>query len=272
MSLAAVLAGCATTDPTQRFERAAARAGFIAGEVAGTTFRHRTFTAPSPDGHRGTLLVYLGGDGTPFLGRSRIASDPTPRRPLTLELMARGPRPAVYLGRPCYHGLRAGCDPALWTVARYSEAVVASLTEALTRLAAQHRAERVVLVGYSGGGALALLVAERQPTVDAVITLAANLDTDAWTALHGYSPLVGSLNPADAAGNRRVLRHLHLTGDADANVPPFLHDRLRDRLPAEAFVTVPGFDHRCCWTKAWPSLAGVDRLIEPAPPARVAAP
>lgn len=268
--LALAFTSCATIDPTVRFERSAARAGFVAGETIGTTFRHRTFTAAATGEATRTLLVYFGGDGTPFLDRHRIAADPTPRRPLTLELMARGPRPAVLLGRPCYHAHGSACDPVLWTTARYSEAVVASLAAAVQRLAAEHRSRRLVLVGYSGGGALALLVAERVTAVDAVITLAANLDTDAWTSLHGYSPLSESLNPARIAGGRTDLDHLHVTGDADANVPPALHDALRERLPAAAFVTMAGFDHRCCWTSAWPGLAA--ELIAPTRPARAGAP
>lgn len=268
-SLVLTLAGCTTSDPTQNFERAADRAGFIAGEIDGTAFRHRTFTAPARGGGANTLLVYLGGDGTPFLRRDSIAADPTPRRPLTLELMAAGPRPAVLLGRPCYHGRGPDCHPGLWTIGRYSEDVVASLTAAVRRLARQHTVEQLVLVGYSGGGTLALLVAERLSAVDAVVTLAANLDVDAWTALHGYSPLTTSLSPVGVAGRRTDLRHLHVTGDADRNVPPALHARLRERLPAEAFLTIAGFDHRCCWTAAWPRLAAeLHRLM--APPARAA--
>ena len=49
----------------------------------------------------------------------------------------------------------------------------------------------VTFVGYSGGGVLAVLIAERLDNVAGVITVGANLDTDAWTEHHGYLPLTG---------------------------------------------------------------------------------
>lgn len=216
-------------------------------------FRHRTYSAGDTTGN-GALLIYYGGDGTPFVRPDAIASDPTPRRALTLELLAGGSQPAVYLGRPCYHGLQDGCDPGLWTIGRYSEAVVASMAAATERLLNESGLDHVVLVGYSGGGALALLVAERLESVRAVVTIAANLDTDAWTRLHGYSPLETSVNPAAVAGTRGDLVHLHLTGSVDDNVPPSVQQSLRETLSAEAFRTVSGFDHRCCWVEEWPRL------------------
>ena len=252
--LAALSTGCALGTPAARFEAAAESAGLSAGEIAGAGFRHRTFTA-DPTAGGSTLFVYFGGDGTPFVRPDTVARDPTPRRPLTLDLLRRGPAPAVFLGRPCYHGLTERCHPGLWTVGRYSEPVVASMTAATRRLIESGGHERAVLIGYSGGGVLALLVAERLRRVDAVVTLAANLDIDAWGGLHGYSPLTTSINPVTAAGTRHDLVHLHLSGDADRNVPPPVHGRLHDKLAHGAFRTLAGFDHRCCWVQAWPRLA-----------------
>ncbi len=79
----------------------------------------------------------------------------------------------------------------------------------------------VVLVGYSGGGALALLIADRAPAVRAVVTLAANLDLDAWTAHHRYQPLTESLDPL----NTRAMPsgcEIHIAAARDSVVPPSL--------------------------------------------------
>lgn len=250
--------GCAGQSPSARFDTLAKQAGMRSGELAGAGFQHRTFAAPptadptAADG--GQLRVYFDGDGTPFVRRDLIARDPTPREALTLRLMRQDPHRSVFLGRPCYHGLVDGCEPGLWTVGRYSEPIVASMTAATRHLIAERAYTSVVLIGYSGGGVLAVLVAERLEQVDAVVTVAANLDLAAWTQLHGYSPLVTSLDPARIAGSRRDLPQLHLAGAADANVPPTVHQALIERLPAATFRTVPGFDHRCCWADAWPRL------------------
>jgi pimeloyl-ACP methyl ester carboxylesterase len=160
----------------------------------------------------------------------------------------------------------AGCQPELWTVGRYSEPVVASMTVATRRLIESGGHDGALLIGYSGGGALALLVAERLELVHAVVTLAANLDIDAWTTLHGYSPLATSINPVTVAGTRIGLRHRHLTGAEDGNVPPVVQRRLMEQLPADSFRTVAGFDHRCCWVERWPELlAGVERGLDAVP-------
>src|SRR5687768_13818074 len=142
-------AGCRSA--AERFIDAAAGRGLRAEEVEGVGFRHLVL---SPGRARGTTLhVYLDGDGVPWLG-SYPTADPTPRDPLVLDLLALDAAPAVYLGRPCYHGLTetSACSPALWTSARYSETVVSSMAVAARRVAEARGAERIVWLGYSGGG------------------------------------------------------------------------------------------------------------------------
>ena len=51
-----------------------------------------------------------------------------------------------------------------------------------------------------------------------VITVGANLDTDAWTQHHGYLPLTGSLNPA-ASTAKHPWPEAHLYGGRDTIVP-----------------------------------------------------
>jgi hypothetical protein len=255
--------GCSTVSPAENFDRHATRAGLQPGELAGAGFLHRTFAATESMAAGDRLHIYFDGDGTPFLRRHLVAADPTPRNPLTLELLRSDPHRSVLLGRPCYHGVVAGCDPRAWTVDRYSEAIVASMTAATRRLIEGGGFERVILIGYSGGGVLALLVADRVREVDAVVTVAANLDLDAWTRLHGYSPLTGSIDPARIPAFRPGLRQLHLTGEADDNVPPRLQRSLAESTPQAVFRTVPGFDHRCCWVATWPTqLEAIDRWLE----------
>ena len=243
------LAGCAV--PATDWWRQVAAAGFQATVVGGDPFRHVVLDKPGRPS--GVLHVYLDGDGTPWEG-TRPAADPTPRNPLVLELMRLDPEPSVYLGRPCYHGLAgdAGCEPALWTDARYSERVVGSMTAALRAHPAARAVDRLTLIGYSGGGALAMLLAPRLRRTVAVVTVAGNLDTDAWTAHHRYRRLSGSLNPAAQAPLPPRIHQRHYVGVRDLVVPP----RIAARGPFEAstVVTVPDFDHVCCWARLWPSV------------------
>ena len=256
----ALLGGC--SGPAERFTARASALGFGAARVAGEGFTHVVYrpAGPRPDGGR-VLHVYLDGDGTPW-ERGRPAADPTPRELLVLRLMALDPAPSVYLGRPCYHGLAAAppCVPALWTDARYSEAVVVSLTAAARRLLTMTGHTEVVWLGHSGGGTLAMLLAARMAETAGVVTVAANLDVDGWADLHGQSRLAGSLSPARRPPLPPRIYQRHYAGGRDPVVPPGIVAG-GDILP-ETLRVVPGYDHACCWLELWPRvLEEVERAL-----------
>ena len=167
LTLLALVTACST--PSGRLRALAAEQGFERRSVRAegfvlTLFENAALGAEEPARaaalpaagapSRPALHVYLEGDGTPWLHRIFVMSDPTPRRPLMLELMALDERPAVYVGRPCYNGRHGepGCEHALWTSERYSTAVVASMTGAIERLMRARGAGAVRLLGHSGGG------------------------------------------------------------------------------------------------------------------------
>ena len=156
LAILTLLGACQS--PTLKFDQTAASLGLQRDVVMGAGFQHVLFWRNG--GPNKTLHVYLGGDGTP-VNAGRPAKDPTPRNPLMLRLMLLDPDPAVYVGRPCYHGLAAtaGCSGDLWTTARYSESVVSSLAAAIRRIMMSRGYERISLFGHSGGGTLAMLLA-----------------------------------------------------------------------------------------------------------------
>jgi len=247
------LLGC--TSPGQRVDAVARRLQFEPVQVLGEGFEHRAYVRP--DVSTATAVhVYLEGDGLPWATRDRVSSDPTPRYPLTLHLAAQDPVPSLLLGRPCYYGVATTgpCRPWLWTSGRYSAEVVSSMVTALRRLLPMRPDLRITLVGYSGGGALSMLMAERLPRVERVVTIAANLDIDAWADGHGFSRLDGSLNPAERERLPLRVRRVHLVGELDAKVPADMVRNVAARdSGAEAWV-LPGFDHRCCWVDQWPAI------------------
>ncbi len=204
--------------------------------------------------------VYIEGDGHAWRTRTQPSRDPTPRRPVALELALADPSAAVvYLGRPCQYATAAElerCDAAFWTSRRYSALVVEAYAALLDALAAQSPRARFGLVGFSGGAAIAALLAARRDDIDWLVTVAGNLDTEAWAAHHAVAALDGSLNPAAGAHGLRDLAQVHLFGADDRVVPRATAERFIARAGAtDAVREIEDFDHGCCWAGAWPQVA-----------------
>ena len=237
-------------------------------EVPAAPFRllaYARFADPPP----AALVVYVEGDGLAWESRSRLSPDATPRNPLGLRLAASDPVPSVaWLARPCQYLLRladgAACPASYWSGGRFAPEVVAAMNRAVDRLKAGAGTPLVQLVGYSGGGGLAVLMAAARDDVAALVTVAGNLDHRAWTAHHRVTPLVASLNPADAAAALAELPQLHLIGERDDVVPRLVAASYRRRLPAAAaaaFLVAAEQGHDCCWAEDWPAMVGQARHL-----------
>ncbi len=245
------LAACASSG--QRVDNKAAAYGMTKQLVTGQNFRHVLYAKSAS--HAKSLHIYIDGDGSPWLHGRYVAIDPTPKNPLALDLAGLDTQSdVVYLGRPCYLGLSAEplCDESLWTSARYSNAVVRSMAAAAQSIISERGAKQVSLIGYSGGGSLALLMLEYMELVDEVITVAANVDTDRWTAHHGYLPLYESLNPIVGRYPAHI-RYRHFAGAKDSNIP-LAQTRSFVAAHGGELTVIPGFNHRCCWAEQWPVL------------------
>ena len=155
-----VLSGCAS--PSAQFDRYATQQHLEKTLVQGLQFDHAMYEKSGANVQSKALHIYIGGDGTPW-DRNQPAADPTPRNSLALRLMLVDLEQSIYLGRPCYHNANGNpeCTSRMWTFARYSESVVASMAAAIEKLSAERGVENVVLIGYSGGGVVASLLATR---------------------------------------------------------------------------------------------------------------
>jgi len=249
--------GCSVLpDPPER--HLLEHAGWARETLAVSEFQLPLFSESiAPD--TAELHIYLGGDGRAFLSRQRVARDPTSREHLGLRLAIADPAPSLFLARPCYYGEASSpaCDPTLWTVDRYSPKVVAAVVAGLQQVVERYPEARVTLVGYSGGGVIALLAAREVSRVTRIITIAAPLDTAAWTSHHGYTELSASSNPAALGSWREELVQLHLVGEDDREVPGLIARSYQERTglkpPRSEVVTLSGYDHRCCWLESWPA-------------------
>lgn len=207
------------------------------------------------------LTVYIEGDGLAWLSSSQASDDPTPRNPVSLELALRHPRgAAAYLARPCQYieaGDAKNCQQAYWTNRRFAPEVIEASDQAISELKQRFGANKLVLVGYSGGGAVAALVAARRNDVVQLVTVAGNLDHRTWTEQHHILALDGSLNPADEWRALANLPQLHFVGARDEKVSRTVVDAYASRFPVDRrpeIVSVPDFDHACCWVEKWGAL------------------
>ncbi len=211
------------------------------------------------DGKPGPLFVYIEGDGLAYLDARTPSSDPTPADPMALRLAAADPGPAVlYVGRPCQFApgrTDPRCTLRDWTTGRFAAQLVAALDQAVSRERAKAPARELVLVGYSGGGVMAALVAARRGDVALVITVAAPLDVADWTRRLGLSPLAGSAFPLNQAERLSQVRLVAFAGQKDETVPvASIASAVATLGRSATLVVVPAFDHRCCWVRDWPRL------------------
>jgi len=259
-----LLCGCSHHSPIERLENADQLA--IQHGWQRTTLNTKPFELisyfPKNITSNDLLTVYIEGDGFAWRTSRRPSSDPTPHKPVALNLALQDPNDSVaYLARPCQYqnDLEKSplCDHVFWTNKRYATEVIHASEQALTQLKDRFNASKLILVGYSGGGAVAALLAARRDDVVKLITVAGNLDHQAWTQLHNLTPLTGSLNPADYRERLQSIPQVHFVGENDNNVPPSLNKNFIAAYDSDKFATVivvPKQSHNCCWQEIWPQI------------------
>lgn len=254
--------GCATPDSFGGSRAAVqewgAARGFSASEAGSGAIRLLAMERGKILTDGDPLVIYIEGDGAAWPSPYHPPRDPTPLKPIALAMASADPSMAVaYLGRPCQYldreSLQA-CPPDYWTARRFAPEILGAYEMALDQLKRGTGAQRLGLVGYSGGGVIAVLLAARRNDVDFVATVAAPLAVGQWTSWHGLSALAGSLDPASLSGNEKP-PGLHFAGSEDKTVPSAIVGSYVGARGGRLIV-IPGFDHECCWTRDWKDLLG----------------
>lgn len=250
VAVVVILPACVA--PEKHLEQQAATYGFSRHQLQSGPFLLTVFkNGPLCNNNR--QHIYIGGDGNAWVDQSHVALNPTPSQLLVVDLMHQDEMSSLVLGRPCYHGQHqaAQCTPLYWTHWRYSSPVVQSMVEAINQQLKPYPECRVSLIGYSGGGALAMLLASRVDLTDEVVTISGNLDITAWADYHDYSQLQGSLNPAEQPPLPATITQIHLIGEFDDNIPLSIVQPALDKQHNPLVLTIPEFNHNCCWRSVW---------------------
>lgn len=240
-------------NPKERKELAdniASNANFTNQLVKGDKFHIYTYqkiTDPSK-----SYVIYLEGDGYIFY------SDPTPMNPMLIRLASLDNRPnIIYIARPCQYTIKDNigvCNNSYWTTKRMSEDSVASLNTVINKITHD---KPIDLIGFSGGGGIAALIAARNPKVQSIVTIAGNLDHIAFNNHHNSMQMTESLNPIDYAHTIRNIPQLHLSGADDKAVPPFIAEEFVKKSNSKCVHNkiFPGFTHSKGWETIWKNVA-----------------
>lgn len=294
LSIFITLAGCrispesSAKNAREKVEQLSTAAGFEKSRVKTQAFILTTYqkfasntsstsntSSPSSDTQSNkSLTIYIEGDGHPRISRTKASADPTPLNPLALKLALLDPDPNVaYLARPCQytpHSENSACIPAVWGGLRFSEMVIANMNQAVDALKVRAKAHHIHLIGFSGGAAVAVLIAARRDDIVSIRTVAGDLDHVALSRYHRTNPLLDSLNPKAAAYQVAQIPQLHFSGEKDRIVPAFIAEDFVDEVVqsggryAKKYI-LKGAGHHDGWEKAWPELLQVS-LTKNKPP------
>ncbi len=204
----------------------------------------------SNDCKNSSINIYIEGDGLSWITTSIVSDDPTPLNPLALKLMlVDNSKCKIYIARPCQYIKSKNCEKKYWTSHRFNTKIIQSFNEALDNLKKKYKNSTFTLIGYSGGGAVAALVASKRDDINKLITVAGNLDINKWTKMHKINKLNGSLNPADFSKNLESIPQYHLIGKNDHIVPKDVFLSYKSNFKIKENIRYNLFDasHNCCW-------------------------
>jgi len=164
--------------------------------------------------------------------------------------------------RPCQYTpaeMNPVCeDEAYWTDKRFSEEVAGSIDQVIDQFVKNAQSSGIHLIGYSGGGTVAVAVAARRHDVKSLRTVAGNLDLEGFTRHHEVSPMAeASLDPLEMAEKLKTIPQYHFTGSEDRIVPAFIAERYQKKSgnsPCIHVKEVEGADHVNGWVETWPRL------------------
>ena len=217
------------------------------------------------------LTVYIEGDGAAWRARQIPPRDPSPDNPIAAQLaLVDSSLPVAYLARPCMYlsdEQLKQCSGSLWTDARFGQEALFISNQALDSLVTTIKNNYSIplssslqlnLVGYSGGGVMATLLASQRPDVVCLNTLASPLDIEVWAKLQKVAPLSQSLNPAFPDVRLTRISQMHWFGAKDRIVPPQALGRYQNWSPtlelAQVVKVIPNFNHHDFWVQEWPNL------------------
>lgn len=252
------LQACISVNPLHKANEIASKALMTQQQITAGMFTLNTYSRISNSAK--PIHIYIEGDGLAWVTRTLVSTDPTPINQLALQLASVDNADNVaYIARPCQFNdfAKTPCDQAYWTNKRFSQEVVDSISITIDFYTKQLKQPQVKLFGYSGGGAIASLLAIRRHDVVALNTIAGNLDPARLNQYHGVSAMPESLNLIDEIEKLHKLPQLHFVGSKDKVVPLKISQEFINKIPSKncaKLYMVENASHEKGWLEKWPSL------------------
>lgn len=189
--------------------------------------------------------IYIEGEGATWTLNGDAPKNPTPQNPVALHMASKDLVDNIaYIARPCqYTGMLdpdSACDPALWTDGQFTPEVLAAYNKAIDDIKAHYDITNLHLIGFSGGGVIAAMLAEQRKDVLSLRTVASPLD---------------QVEPINAA-LRNMPQH-HFIGGQDQVVSPApLHSYLQrlGETGCADYTFIQEAEHEKGWVDKWPEL------------------
>jgi dienelactone hydrolase len=128
----------------------------------------------------------------------------------------------LYVARPCQYlwpQKMNRCSSKYWSNKRGSEEVISSINQAISIVKQKQNISSIRLIGYSGGGGIAALIADRRADVSEFVSVSGNLNYKLFTQTHNLSSMNGSIDPITVANQIGSIPQIHYVGADDKIIP-----------------------------------------------------
>ena len=210
------------------------------------------------------INVYIEGDGLAWFSRYELSTDPTPHEAIGLALAAQDTANNVlYLARPCQFNdfKTTPCDSVYWSNKRFSQKIVNVMNDELESFINSKNPQKIHLIGYSGGAAIAVLLAAQRNDVLSLRTVAGNLDQMYVNQFHHVNLMPESLNAIDVANKISNIPQLHFVGENDKVIPQEVSKRfinqqqfIQQKTAHCAAIVEVDAEHQKGWITQWQKL------------------
>jgi len=260
--LYALLSACSSIDTHKHAKLLAEHSGLIKHTTTIDSFVLTAYVRLNNP--KQPINVYIEGDGLAWFSRYELSTDPTPREAIGLALAAQDTASNVlYLARPCQFNdfKTTPCDSAYWSNKRFSQKVINAMSDELQTFISTNNLQKVNLIGYSGGAAIAVLMTAQRDDVLSLRTVAGNLDHAYLNQFHHVNLMPESLNPIDVASKISHIPQLHFIGKNDKVIPQEVAQRFikpqqftQQKTAQCAAVVEVDAEHQKGWITQWQKL------------------